>query len=247
MEMFEDRIELKIISPIEFNDSVLKLKQMNVIIGENGSGKTLFNKLIWLTSVIKNYYILSHLDKSDNNWKEELNYIIKDTIENLTCEWYENKTDKLFEVFGYRVEIKIENSQLKDIKIDSTIYKEELLSSPIYISSNVRNFNTFKMFNNLKKNILNKKNIESFEDIKKINQFGLKIHDILYLEQISEKMKGVSKIVTLPQVKELLNIDDVYYDEQVSEPVLVKDEKTIPLSMASSGQQSIFMMLLSMI
>ena len=241
-------INFKVTSPIQIEFTDMEMKKMNVLTGHNGAGKSLFNKLIWLVAMIKNYYILAKYGElGENEWNDEINYIIADTIDNLTCEYKENTTEETFEVFGYKTEIVIKDSKLEKIEMKSTIELKELITNPLYASTNTRSMNTLKVFNNLKKSLLNKNKIETFDELKKINQCGFKIYDIMYLEQITDKMKRISELTKMMNVKELLGVDDLYYDESIDEIVLKIDNKKIPITNAGNGHQAMISMLLAVI
>jgi predicted ATPase len=243
----EKIIDIKIFSPIDFEAKNMKLKDLTILVGKNGTGKSLINKLIWLVSIIRNYYIMNKKNKI-TNWEEEINYIINDTIDNLTCIYEENAKENVFEIFGYKTYIEIENSNLKKIDIETIdVNIDELLVNPIYASANTRNLTILKLYKNLKQNLLGKNSIDSFDEMKILNKAGFKIYDIMYMEQILNKMKEIEKLKDLPGFMEMLGFDNLYYDKNNDDIIFKKGDNECSIFDASGGEQALFSVLMSMI
>lgn len=247
-------IDLKITSPIELNFKG-DVKQLLILVGQNASGKSLVNKIIWTMELFK--LIKKNHFGSDGNgmiYNMPLEQIFED-IENLSfhietfdyaevisethlfsqeTELLQNEVNKCF--------FNVEKGKVTDAFIDLT--NPELVSKPFYLSTKIRTFDNIKTCIKLVKNI-------GSEEVMK--NYGFKLYDLLYIEYLKEKLKNEATVENdrLPKnafsafdgMKNITGLKYIETEEDANFYYSADNQEYKPITSLSSGEQSLICML----
>lgn len=236
-------IEMNIIQPIEMNFGKIQMNQLNLYVGQNGSGKSLILKNQWLLGMIAQYYIVS-LTNNNVNIEKEISYLFDKTFDanNFTGEII-GEFDNLYLSF------KMDNG--KCISFNANTNKElELGNPPIFMSKDMRTISDMVKYLKTKKML--KINSMTQEGIDKILEM-YKIYDYAFAEMFLLKINGYQ---CKQDVKDALKsfdlkftLDNIYVDEIgcTIKSVDSVTNKVIDLSILSAGEQSLIVMILGTI
>jgi len=115
-----------------------KLKRVNIVVGENGGGKTSFLESIFMTTLFQS-------DVNDNDINSSLIYMLNSrgdilsTFSNLSSSKVrlDDVTTQFKRIDPYSIDVEINNEKVAEIRVKSGILIAENLSGPLY-SLNVR-------------------------------------------------------------------------------------------------------------
>ncbi len=199
----------------------IELKNLNLLIGANGVGKTLIMKLTWVLNMISQLVVLKQ------PLKEGAQFIIDNSV----------PETQMMGTIGLKYSngaaIKVE---LLDGKVTGVDYLGfEKIDQPqkcIYMSAEMRLFSAIKRYCGLRKSIGAEKMVEHY-----------KLYDVCYIEGLIPKMplildKRTRHILESIDVKDLLSIE--FDDEFIG---VFKDDKKA-LSLLGNGHQAIINMII---
>lgn len=232
---------IKIDKPIKM-EAEIDYNNIAIFVGQNGSGKTLLLKLIWVTSFISLSFIEARKKKQNFNTLELGQFTFDSCFDNQifngTIKTYYNNGD---------LEIILDNGKIQDIIInfDDTI---DSASFPIFMSKDLRTFDNIHRYLKLRKTlkINGNLNVNLLEEFKELQGF-YKLYDIMYVERLLTQLKHQEYEVTQKFKDTLSNydldklkiksfgfneIDSYFY-------YLNEDDDKINLSTLSAGEQSL--------
>ena len=262
-ETYEDRIRqfagfthahINLTVPVNMNAD-LDFKQLNLIVGKNGAGKSLINKLNWVAVTFFNSKIVEkvhNLTESKTD-VELLQFLMDNTFDqqDFTGELKFYVREELLKVIFYTFKFKIDGGKVSDISFD---FPPDVLPSngATYLSTFVRDFSNIELY--LKtKNMLGIDKLTDWTDIEKLCQM-FKLYDILAIEQVIPKIENAGKM--LSQFKEAksmgllddFDLVDMEVDRKKGELYYYgKDKVRTRLSTLGAGDQSIIMMIVSIL
>lgn len=189
-------IKINITQPLIFNFDI-ELKNLNMMCGTNGSGKSFLNKILWLSSYFHNMK-LTALNNNIEISKEKtdietIQFLLDNTFDeqniNGKIELY---TKNSFGDIDSILKIELINGKMEKLEL---LFPEDCEESgtPIYLSKESRNFSMISRYLKIKQT-LNIKNLESLDNIEKLSEFH-KIYDILAFENLLIKLQNVNPVL----------------------------------------------------
>nr|WP_011225225.1 AAA family ATPase [Sulfolobus islandicus]CAG38268.1 hypothetical protein [Sulfolobus islandicus] len=111
-----------------------KLKRVNIVVGENGSGKTSFLESIFMSALFQS-------DINDNDVNTSLYYVLNSRGDMLSAfsslsdskVTLDNTTTQFKKVDPYSLDVEINNEKVAEIRIKSGILTTETLSGPLLL------------------------------------------------------------------------------------------------------------------
>ncbi len=248
-------VRLNMTQPLQMTDMDLEFKKLNLIVGKNGAGKSLLNKLNWVAVTFLNSKITEKIYnvKESKPDIELLQFMMDHTFDDQnfhgTLEFY--MRDELLKVSYYSLKFEIDQGKVISVFFE---FPPDVVPSAgaTYISTFVRDFSNIERYLKMK-NMLGIGNLTSWEDIEKLCQM-FKIYDILALEGIIPKFESAGE--TLTKLKEMgtmglmdeFDLVDLEVDRQKGEIYYYDKENTKHrVSALGAGEQSIIMMLVSVL
>ncbi len=229
------------------------MRNLNVMAGANGVGKSLMMQVVWFAGMISSLYKVLLQLKHPAVDKEIQTYI--EQLPGLT--WDYTNIDLAVSIYSddikYRLDIMIKDNKLNywnaDIQ-DPTLFLEHGVDRVKYNSKDARTFDSFNKYIKLKKKF-NKKAIGTLEDMQELGDF-FKAYDVMWFEEMEVKMINWSLDGIPDEVKkrfeglQLMLGDDFNYTRGIffkdHEFALEKNSTDIKFRSLSSGEQSILMM-----
>jgi len=188
---------------------------INVLIGNNGAGKTMYLICTWFMIQIINSYKTSLIvsqSKADDLFSETANNIISMTFNNYKY------MSGIFMFTGevnnieFQFILRVKNGKVEDFNIEmDNISKFASLGIPsaLYNSSSARTFDSYERYLGSLELI----GVEEFTDINQILKLKkmYKMYDILWFEMVKKSLKKWSILGVPPQVNEfILNFNNYY-------------------------------------
>lgn len=230
----------------------MTLKEIAIFVGQNGSGKTLVLKFIWVVSMMLynsvNYRRLRpHMTELNEELKNE-NYqflIDKSFDENN----FNGTIEATFEHAS--VSLKLTNGKIAQLEIEVE-QGYDLPTLPIFMSKNLRTFDDIKKYLQFRKlnNIVDvKSNPESFEKMLEI----YRIYDVTFVESLLLKLKepkdipdNVLESLHSFEGMEKYNMKKLGADlESCDIYFLNENNERVNLTRLSAGEQSLTNMVIS--
>lgn len=175
---------------------VTDFNNINVFVGQNGSGKTFLLKSAWFTTyVLQAYKVLKQSSTGDIN-KEMLtmiDYLIPMTFEdseNMTYDWTIGDKNKTI----YSMTVAIEDGKAKSFKVDEkTEFDASEVTVAKYATTNTRLMSDYERYLQTLKLMGGATKI--FSSTKDMIEFGkwYKLYDIMMFEQIRRVMDSIEK------------------------------------------------------
>jgi len=197
----------------------IEYKNLALICGTNGVGKSFSNKLTWLNIFTMNLFIVEETHgvklNEDFTREETLQFVLDTTFEEQDfCGkvkyYYE---DDLVGVPHYILEYTLEDGKVTELFVE---YPTEAKASnaPTYLSKETRQFSYLDRYITMKG--LLQANFETFPDLQKLCEH-FRIYDIFASEQLLQKLPYVSAILAsianTSDMLEGLDIDSIQYNE----------------------------------
>ncbi len=209
----------------------IDLNMLNILVGANGTGKTLILKVVWLMNMITQLIINKAPDLESG-----AQFILDNTIP-------ENKS------FGYiRMEYEsgagVELSMLNGgvVGVGHSNIKEGMtMGAPIFLSAAMRLFSSMKWYLRARKDLETSKP-EFIATLCK----DFKLYDILYIERLIHKMPFKIDHNMIPMLSMSEKTADIKLVEVGDDDFIITDSKgaKYPASHLSNGEQSILNMAL---
>lgn len=220
---------------IKFNEikfDLKNLKELTILVGKNGTGKSLVNKITWFINIVNATYHSSTLLKIDN-----INEVIIDILRKT---FYDAATLHL----EIEAEFETGNIELviKDLNVESlnVTTKEKDIVVPLYLSSNTRLFPAIQQI--LKNDILLSGGYIDVEDV------DVPLYDILYSVRLKEAFEKQDYVPfredCIEMLKEHYELDFVAMQCR-NNVFYIKDStgKESQLSRLSNGEQALINMM----
>lgn len=239
-------LEVNITQPMEMNFGHIDMKNINLYVGQNGTGKSLILKISWICNLLSQYYIVEQMGHKGIDFEKECTFLFDHTFDSnnfhgkISCE-FENAN----------LSIELDNGKCVKESFNST-NKLHSSSPPIFMSKDMRTISDMVKYMKTRKmlgingNVL----ILNSEALKKILQL-YKIYDVMFVESFLNKINGyqITKEVqdTLDNYKsKSLKLNSIYVDDVAC---TIKDvdsvnNKIVDLSILSGGEQSLIVMIL---
>jgi len=245
-------IKMDFKEPMKFN-SIIDIKQLVLLTGQNGSGKTFIFKMAWITSLLSN--TIHSLSKMTNvsyddvylNYKHMLQTYFHNTFNDPqkitgTCALYgvdEQSGDK------YNVSLSIALGKIVDMSYENLEYVQVIQ----FLPKSVRQFNDILQYITIKKSISNENDIFNI----------YKLDELASLEQFTHILQGDGITLSESTQKKLhdmqIHNSHDYKDEEeiFVKKIFLKDDKIYmkytdgieyDCSSLSSGIQSVLMSIL---
>ena len=248
-------VRMNLTQPLQLTDIDLEFRKLNLIVGKNGVGKSLMNKLNWVAVTFLSSKITEKIYNIQDSKPDTklLQFMMDNTFDDQnfhgTLEFY--MRDELLKVSYYTLKFELDYGEVISLTCD---FPPDVVPSAgaTYLSTFVRDFSNIERY--LKtKNLLGIGNLTSWEDIEKLCQM-FKIYDILALEGIIPKFENAGE--TLTKLKEMgtmglmddFDLVDLEVDRQKGEIYYYdKGNTKHRVSALGAGEQSIIMMLVSVL
>jgi len=241
--------DIELTNPMKLT-AKLDYKRLTLLAGENDSGKSLTNKLIWASTFFFNMKLIQHVtglteDKSD---EEVFKYILDNTFDDQKFNGsivYSTRED-LLKVAFYKIRFNLVNGEVTDLFVDFPIDAQPM-GSIIYLSKEARDFSNIEKYLKIKK-MIGVDEIDTWESLEKLGEFN-KLYDIISIESLLVKFQDVKpllKLISQSGGDELLGDDlvDIEFDKNKSElyyTTSTNEKKR--LSTLGAGTQSIIFIL----
>ena len=235
-------------------DTNLEFQRLNLIVGMNGAGKSLMNKLVWASATFLSSKIAEKVYniKDTKDDVDAFQFIMDNTFDeqdfNGTFEFH--LRDELLNVSFYCIKFEMVDGKVEDLRWS---FPDDVIASGAvtYLSTFVRDFSNIERY--LKtKNMMQVDTIHNWDDIEKLCGM-FKIYDILALESIIPKFENASALLksikdkgVTAELMDNFDLVDLEVDRKKGEIYYynVKNDK-IRVSTLGAGDQSIIMMLVS--
>lgn len=216
------KVRIQMSGPVEYEDFEIDLNNLTLFTGKNGVGKSLVMKIIWVMGMVGNVIIKKH-----TNLKEATQYIFDKSIPDTET------FASLRMEFESGASINIGLQAGKVLLVEGAGFEKITeLQSCIYMSSEMRTFNSMKGYLTLRKIV----------GVDKTDEHH-KLYDILYVEGLIQKMP----ITFDKEIKEKLKTfegihipDSVVFEDNDFLGIFDGEKKS--LSSLGSGDQSILNM-----
>lgn len=179
---------IKMVKPIKQTFNV-ETKNLTIVCGENGTGKSLLLKLTWLTTAFTSMVILrnnSGIEILKNKTDKE---ILKELFD---ASFEEQNFEGVFEFRDDLGILKFEMVNGEVTKLELTLKNNLTAGMPIYLSKEVRGFEVIDRYSKIKK--LMNLNIQTLEDALKMKDM-FKVYDVFALENLLFSFSKVSKLI----------------------------------------------------
>jgi len=239
-------LEVNITSPIEMNFGKIDFNNLNLYVGQNGSGKSLILKTSWICNLLGQYYAIEQQGYKGIDFEKECTFLFDHTFD---ANNFEGKIECVFE--NAEISITLNNGKCTNI-IFATFKSLEQSNLPIFMSKDMRTIDNMVTYMKTKKLLGITNDIFSSDktQLEKILQM-YKIYDVMFVEQFLSKANGYR--VT----KELQDALDKYESRELKLTAIhvdtvactIKDvdsvtNKITDLSTLSGGAQSLIVMIL---
>lgn len=262
MKNFDDKIRsfngfthVKINMTKPFNMTTgLEFASLNLIVGKNGAGKSVLNKLTWAAATLLSSKITEKVYniKDTKDDVSMLQFILDNTFDSqdFNGEFEFHTRDELLRVSFYCVKFDLVNGNVQDLRWS---FPDDVVpcGSVTYLSTYVRDFSNIEKYLKIK-NMMNVETFQSWDDIEKLCGM-FKLYDILALESIIPKFENAGTM--LKRIKdsgittELMNdfdLVDLEIDKKKGEIYYYNNKSDkIRISTLGAGDQSVIMMLVS--
>ena len=164
----------------------IEIKDMTLIAGMNGTGKSVSQKILWYIHHISSIYCHLLMVDPDNIDKNIQEYT-KETIDSVfDSEKFEMNVSLDTDIYSICFDVKEGKINFFDISIhDPAKFNLEHLSTPVYASQKTRLFKAYDEYIKIRK-LLEISDYCTIEDIKKLKEY-YKLFDILNLEGLRLK------------------------------------------------------------
>jgi len=235
---------LNLTDPIKMTIEKMSFNQLCILVGQNGTGKTLVLKINWCMAMISNTIIGAKLMNIPSDNIKNAQYIFDKSFDDQN--------------FNGTIEVHYENATLS-ITFDSGIVKnvnmehdEDITPNapPIFMSKETRTFDSYIHYMKLKKvfKIEGEMIKMSEEQIEKLLVM-YKLYDILFMEMMLNKLENYSVPQTLvDHFKELgitKPIDQIVIDNDICDISVISEGTKINIVTFGAGEQSMINMMLA--
>ncbi len=208
----------------------ISLKNLNILIGTNGVGKSLILKLNWVMNMISNLIVYQK-----TGLEEGAQFILDHSIpESNALGVVGLRYDSGAEVIIHILEGKVVKVEYKGFE------KIAQMAKPVFMSSEMRLFSSMKWYLRARKAL----DVSKPEFILSLVK-DFKLYDIMYIEGLINKMpvKCTGQISDMMESISNLDIKEVSFTGDDFELVTESGDKK-PLSLLGNGEQSMLNMLL---
>jgi len=232
----------------------LKLNDFTILVGENSSGKSFAQKIIWANTFALNSFINDYIQKtslfSETSKEEFLEFLLSNTFDDFdfTGKIRFYAQDKILDVPYYILEYKLSNGKISDLFIDFPTNVKSA-TKPIYMSKQTRQFEFITQYLNTKSIMGIGLNTE--EEIKEICEL-YKLYDVLAMEELVHKFPLVGKLLNSPLIpKEIMgdfDVKTIYYNKD-RKAICYTDssDKERNITTLGDGHQAMLIMLLGLV
>jgi len=248
----------------EFNDFEVDFQKLAVLVGVNGSGKTMILKTAWFSSLALNIYktlALAGVPNIDEMFTNEVNAMFELTYhQSEELNGAIQISDRDLDIFEFSLITrngKLDNFQLNIF--DKEKFDHGVVENVRFNSKNARTFEQYENYIKIRKTI-GIDRITSNDDVKKLAEF-YRLYDILWFEDIKNTIDGFSESPEtldslLGVLGPILDGDAGFKDMEVFKgnvKIIAKDSLLYihdedghhkSFSSLGSGEQSILMMFL---
>ena len=255
-----EEVQINLESPVKFTCPIMELRQVNIITGANGSGKSFMMKLIWVGGLMLNIIIAKKLNTFIGKPnEEELQFLLDHTFEDHKMEG----SVALHGKFGTEtVILDFEVEKGKVVAVNFLIPKKMQLFKCTYQPSSTRLFSNLDMYIKLKKKLGMKGMPKTDADILSLLDM-FKLYEFMAFEEVIQKLKHIGVIWThiesiikkfceedadgrTSKTDNLANIHTMEYDEDAAEVYYYHtDGSKRKVTTLSNGEQAIIMMFLA--
>ena len=241
---------------IDFGSMALKVNQINIFIGKNGSGKTFLFKATWFMAFTLNLYkvhrMLNSTPGADDRFKKELDIVFDLTYtEADQISGAVSISDSEDEIYDYYV--LVEDGKISHFNIDIK-NMEKFTTNPIenikYNTKEARTFNQYDSYIKIKK-MMGITAYTTVEDFQKIGEM-FRIYDVMWFEQMAARISGwekgeekewLQKVVELSSdIEELPDLNNLVFRN--SKIYIQEGPEIKSLAACSAGVQAMLMMIL---
>jgi len=189
--------KLKFTNPIEINFDV-KFKDLTLMCGANGVGKTFLNKMTWATMFIANSFLLQ---KEYNQKALSEDFTDIDLVQFVLDTTFSDQ-DFNGEVKYYNIEPILGTPEefldftIVDGKVTNLEYDFQELTSaanPVYLSAQTRQFSAIESYTSIK-DLMGIEQLASFEHIEKLTGH-FPLYDIFAMELLINKFPMISEVL----------------------------------------------------
>lgn len=245
-------MEIKVTEPMNF-DIKMKLNQMTITCGENSTGKSLANKIIWFISFLASTEnVLPQINlKLDNEFITRLTKHTFFDSETLSFEGSVKAREPILNSLIVKVDIKIEKGVCKhfDFQYNGIVSNE--IGTPLYLSAETRTFDNLEKYMEIKSLTGFDPNTDLFSDSRIFEMY--KLYDILTFEKILSAFENNNEVMgeiinVLSSTGILEDFTDTLKELKVESNKLYmikQDGEKVRLSTLGRGTQSMLSMLIT--
>ena len=233
-------INIDIDNPVAFKTLSFEMRELNLITGLNGSGKSFLLVTSWVLEYIISNIIAMKIIKQPLDIIKICQYVIQNS---LNC----NKTTGSIEGIFDNCFIKIILDKGIVISCDFDLDKIDEIKVAHYISANMRTFTIMDIYGKSRNNL-----IKSIGHLKAIDEMvkHYRLYEVFFMENLLGKLPMV---ITVPSKEHLKSfdfpdeLDMLGFDEDGFYVTLLKDdEKKYISKQYGAGHQSLINMILAM-
>lgn len=176
----------------------MEMKKLTLVSGANSAGKSLSNKLLWVSTFFFNMKLVEHVtgitdEKSDT---EILQYILDNTFvdQDFNGKIQYTTREQLLKVSFYKIEYSLIHGKVVDLIIDFP-KDAKPMGDVTYLSKDARDFGNIEKYLKIKK-MIGIDEITSWDDIEKLGEFH-KIYDIFAIEGLLAKFNDINPILKM--------------------------------------------------
>ena len=246
--------DIKLTDPFPI-EAKMKAKALTIVSGTNNVGKSLTNKLIWLSTTFINMKITQACEQVTENKSdiEMLQFLLDNTFDapDFNGEVLFTTREQLLNVAFFSIGYSLVDGKIMDLKIDFPDDAKPM-GAIIYLSKDARDFSNIEKYLKLKK-LLQISDLDSWENLEKLGDM-YKIYDIISIENLLNKIDNINPVLKMlkqSNTEDLLggmDLVSIEYDKNKSELYYVSSNNTKKrLSTVGLGTQSILTMLINAI
>jgi len=235
--------------PVKLNVD-MTFKNLNLLCGFNGVGKTFLNKMLYATHLFASVFLLEKTHgiklNADFDARDTLQWILDNsfTDQNFNGEVKFYNLEPITGVPWEHLTFVLKHGQVQELNVDFMECTEAAM--PTYLSAATRKFAALENFVTIK-SLLGIETLEEFSDIDKLCEH-FPLYDILAIEKLIGKFDNISAI--LAQLKEIGNglsdeIPNISYIKVLKNKIVCDiDGKEQRITNLSAGHQALLIMFL---